>query len=89
MTIVVTDTADIQLNQALYERFCPNIDGWWYPLGAHISFSLVRIKVEGGIYTIQRRSDPSNEWILLVKALVSDFDSLTFNKWADEWTLSA
>lgn len=86
MTITIPNAIAEQLHSSLLERGFWEHDGFWYPLG-EVSRSRVRIKIEGGLYTIQSRRSPQVPWTLLVRALVSDFDPDTFSRWCREWPL--
>lgn len=87
MAVAVTDNAAVALTTSLYEHgFWENTsDGFWYPSSQ--MGSRARIRIEGGIYTIQTRRSLEQPWTLLVRALVSDFDPVTFSRWVEDWPL--
>lgn len=60
------------------------IDNRWYP--AEIEDSLVRVQVTTSEYRIERRTGDS--WIMVVEAIVSDFDPRAFKRWASSWDLT-
>lgn len=87
MAVAVTDNATVTLNESLLEQsfWQSPTDGFWYPVRR--GDARARIKIEGGLYSIQTRRRPDAPWTLLVKALVSDFDPDTFRTWCREWPL--
>lgn len=74
-----------QLIQAISDRFVESSEGYWYPRGPGVP--LVRVRINGGIYRIDRRRDENTEWIRLVEGVVSDFDAASFATWADAFEL--
>jgi hypothetical protein len=88
MTITVTENATATLTTSLHEQsFWENrVDGFWYPIHPEDE-ARARVRIEGGVYTIQTRRSQEQPWTLLVKALVSDFDPVTFRTWCAEWPL--
>lgn len=87
MTLVASIDVRDRLGAALVERFWEASDGYWYPIQK--GEPLVRIRVTGDSYAIYRRRSPRTEWMKLVDQLVSDFDPLTFSRWANAWELTA
>lgn len=87
MAIIATKQAADTFRETLLSLFWRNkVDGAWYPSG--VGNSLVRIKIDGGIYVIERRAETTSEWTQLVEAMVSDFDAETFRSWTKTFALT-
>lgn len=87
MAVAVTDNAAETLTASLLEQkfWQSDTDGYWYPTDR--TKSRARIRIDGGMYVIQTRRSLDQPWTLLVRALVSDFDPVTFARWAEDWPL--
>lgn len=88
MAVAVTNKATTTLITALHEQLFwqSGVDGYWYPPTSPAN-SRVRIKIDDGVYMIQTRRDADQPWMLLVKALLSDFNVDTFITWCQDWPL--